>query len=127
MTRFDRDIIEGMFQHIRDRTEWPIDAGACLWRYFFIDRDRQKLDAAGRLLEKVGYQYEATWEPDDEIEEEASNPIFYLVVRMIEHHTVDTLMARNEQLSDFARTHGLESYDGMDVGAVPDSAASKKQ
>ena len=33
-------------------------------------------------------------------------------------HSVDSLFARNEQLYEFASEHGLDSYDGMDVGPV---------
>ena len=39
-------------------------------------------------------------------------------MQRVEAHSVDSLFARNEQLYEFATEHGLDSYDGMDVGPV---------
>jgi hypothetical protein len=118
MTHFDRATMESMFNDIKLKTDWPVDTGECLWGYFFIDIDRKKLESAGRLLQGQGYRYVdifAAYLPDEDPE---VVPYFFLHVGRIEHHTIETLMARNEQLSDFARSQNLQSYDGMDVGAV---------
>ncbi|MFX8929938.1 ribonuclease E inhibitor RraB, partial [Acinetobacter baumannii] len=43
---------------------------------------------------------------------------WWLHVERDERHSVDSLDARNRALHRFAETHGLEAYDGMDVGPV---------
>jgi hypothetical protein len=109
-----------MFDHIRAKTKWPIDTGECLWGYFFVDTDRTKLEAAGRLLEAQGYRFVTIFggEQDASGPDEAP-PVLHLHVEKVEHHSVDTLLAREEQLREFAHKHGLQAYDGMDVGAAP--------
>jgi hypothetical protein len=120
MTGTSREMIEGMFDHIRAKTKWPIDTGECLWGYFFVDTDRAELEAAGRLLEAQGYRFVGILggEPDA-AEPDGELPLLHLHVEKVEHHSVDTLMAREEQLREFARNNGLDCYDGMDVGAAP--------
>jgi len=53
-------------------------------------------------------------DPDDE-------DMWWLHVQRVEVHTVDSLFARNERLTEFAAHHGLDSYDGMDVGLAPET------
>ena len=53
-------------------------------------------------------------EPDDV-------DMWWLHVQRIEVHTVDSLFARNERLTEFAARHGLDSYDGMDVGLAQEA------
>jgi hypothetical protein len=120
MTGTSREMIEGMFDHIRAKTKWPIDTGECLWGYFFVDTDRTKLEAAGRLLEAQGYRFVGVLGGEtDAAEPDGTQPLLHLHVERVEHHSVDTLMAREEQLREFARNNGLDCYDGMDVGAAP--------
>lgn len=121
MTKSARDITEDLFNHVRAKTNWPIDTGECLWGYFFYDPDRIRLEAASRLLEAQGYRLVAIFdnEPDPEKPDDVrSEPTMrWLHVEKVEQHSVDTLMAREERLREFARQNGL-SYDGMEVGAV---------
>ena len=113
-----REMIEGMFDHIRAKTNWPIDTGECLWGYFFVDADRAKLEAAGRLLEAQGYRFVTIFagEPDPAEPDDAATVLHLHVEK---GHSVDSLIAREEQLREFAHNNGLEGYDGMDVGAAP--------
>jgi hypothetical protein len=62
-------------------------------------------------------------EPDPAEADDAVT-VLHLHVEKIEHHSVDSLMAREEQLREFAHNNGLESYDGMDVGAAPTIGAT---
>jgi len=47
MTGTARDVTEEMFNRVREKTDWPIDTGDCLWGYFFLDTDLSKLMSAG--------------------------------------------------------------------------------
>ena len=44
--------------------------------------------------------------------------MYGLHMERVEKHTVDSLDRRNGELDAFAVKHGLQSYDGMDVGPV---------
>jgi len=120
MTRPARDVTEEMFNRVREKTDWPIDTGDCLWGYFFLNTDLSKLTSAGRLLEAQGYRIAAILSDEDDPERAPSDPASYwLHVEKVECHSVDSLLAREEQLREFARMNGLRGYDGVEVGAVP--------
>ena len=61
------------------------------------------------------YSFNAVWDKDPENDD---GDLMWLHVERIERHSVDTLLARNEQLTEFAAKHELQSYDGFDVGAA---------
>ena len=44
--------------------------------------------------------------------------LWWLHVEKTEVHTPDSLHERNQALYRFAEEHGLDGYDGMDVGAI---------
>ena len=44
--------------------------------------------------------------------------LWWLHVEKTEVHTPDSLHERNQALYRFAEEHGLDAYDGMDVGAI---------
>lgn len=94
--------------------KWDID-DVCRWSFFFVDADRERLIKAGEELERAGYEFVGLLEPGEEDDDQET---IYLRVDRVEHHTVDSLMSRNEELYAFAASHGLANYDGMDVGAV---------
>jgi hypothetical protein len=45
---------------------------------------------------------------------------FWLHVEKEEIHSPASLHERNQLLYEFARSHALDSYDGMEVGAIPE-------
>jgi hypothetical protein len=52
-----------------------------------------------------------------------------LHVRRVEMHSVESLLARNEELYRLAEELGIDSYDGMDVGPIeldPDMRAAPR-
>jgi hypothetical protein len=112
-----RQAIQDMFDSSRGafaagRMKWDIDQ-ICRWSYFFIDVDRERLLAVGRHLETVGYELRGFLEPSS-----ADDTTIYLRVDRIERHTVDSLLARNDELYLLASRFDLRAYDGMDVGAA---------
>ena len=114
-----REDLESFFEDTRQqrddgRMTWDID-GVCRWSFFFVDADREKLLRAGRELAAQGYEDHGLLDPSPNADEQESQ---FLRVDRIERHTVDSLLARNDQLYAFAEQMGLEAYDGMDVGAV---------
>lgn len=108
-----REQLVEMFDGMRANTPWNVD-GPLLWGYFFFDRDAKKLQAAATELEGEGYRI-VSLQPV-----EAGPPKQWrLHVERVEKHTVDSLLARNEQFYGLAERHRLGSYDGMDVGPAP--------
>jgi hypothetical protein len=86
----------------------------CRWSYFFVDPDREKLLPVSDHMVRLGYEFVGTLypEPDDE------KPIYFLRVDRVERHSPTSLNHLNHQLYDIADQFGVQSYDGMDVGAV---------
>jgi Regulator of ribonuclease activity B len=114
-----REMIVDLFESTRGlrtdgRVSWSID-DPCRWSFFFLDKSREKLIAAGEELEARGYEFVGLLEPGPD--EEADAPL-YLRCDRIERHTVDSLMQRNDELAAYAAHLGLEAYDGMDVGVA---------
>jgi hypothetical protein len=113
----DRSKLQEMFDSIAERGQWDMSR-PMLWGYFFTHSDREALNAVVPLLQIRDYEYVEIHQSDKDDPTEAD--LWWLHVQRVEVHSVDSLFARNEQLSDFAREHGLDSYDGMDVG-LPES------
>lgn len=105
-----RQALEEMFGNMRAKTKWNID-GDLLWGYFFFDRRQEKLSLLGQELQKSGYRLVNLYPSDD-------RSTYVLHVEKIEHHTPQTLHARNQEFYRLAEQNGIDSYDGMDVGPV---------
>ncbi len=89
--------------------------GAMLWGYFFTNHDPSKLELAKEALVSKGYRFVSIHRSDKESE----SGLFWLHVEKIEQHTPASLDKRNDELYIFAHQIGLDTYDGMDVGLVP--------
>ena len=107
------DLVQ-MFAGIREQTKWNID-GDMLWGYFFVDTSRERLAEAAQELQSQGYRFVDLHETEQDGKADGK---FVLHVEKVERHTIDSLDARNAELDAFATRHGLQSYDGMDVGPV---------
>jgi hypothetical protein len=105
-----------MFESIADRGDWDMTQ-PMLWGYFFTNRDEVALRAAIPHLQTQDYEFVEVFRSDKDSPEDED--LWWLHVQRIEIHTVDSLFARNERLYEFASRHGLDSYDGMDVGPAP--------
>lgn len=110
-----REQLVEMFENIERDTSWDLSQ-PLLWGYFFADADQTKLERVAPLLKKQGYRFVDIYLSDKEEPEEPD--LWWLHVEKVEVHTADTLHERNQQLYAFADEHGLDSYDGMDVGPV---------
>jgi hypothetical protein len=86
----------------------------CRWSFFFTDPDRDKLTVAGRYLETIGYDVRGFLDPSPDDHKK----LIFLRFDMIETHTPESLFERNTFLYALAERFELDSYDGMDVGAV---------
>jgi regulator of ribonuclease activity B len=87
--------------------------GDLLWGYFFTDPDKKKLAPLRDELVRSGYQEVALYRTDDK-------KTYFLHVEKVERHTPASLHERNDHFYALADRFGIESYDGMDVGAVDD-------
>jgi hypothetical protein len=106
--------LEGMFAKIAADEKWDMNR-PMLWGYFFTSRSRAKLEAAASDLERQGYRFVDLYVPDlDKGQEE----YFFLHVEKEEIHSPKSLHERNGELYALADAHGLDTYDGMDVGPI---------
>lgn len=112
----DREALVEMFENIADRGEWDMSK-PMLWGYFFTNSDQDALRDAVPALQ--GDQYELVDIYQSEKDDPTDEDQWWLHVQRVEVHTVDSLAARNERLSEFAIRHGIDAYDGMDVGPAP--------
>jgi hypothetical protein len=101
--------LEQMFSNMRSSAPWNVD-GPLLWGYFFTSPDHAKIDRAAKMLIDQGYRL---------VEVHRDKGVWWLHVERVEHHTVDSLDARNAEFYAFAQREGLSTYDGMDVGPAP--------
>lgn len=104
-----RDLFLGM------RSTWgnKVD-GPMLWGYFFLDPSKEKLGRLADHLVAQGYRVVRLEDTDSE------DGDAILHVEKVEVHTPLTLSKRNEELEALANRFGVESYDGMDCGLVPE-------
>jgi len=116
--KITRDVIEKLFKNMRKDKSIDVN-GPLLWGYFFNDPSVDKLENAIKELEALGYEYVGVYSDEDETD-------FALHVQKVETHTVDSLIALNEVFYTFAAKHGIEAYDGMDVGRVENESEDEK-
>ena len=112
----EREALVEMFESIANRGDWDMNQ-PMLWGYFFTHRDAAVLRAAVPHLQGLDYDFVELFK--SEKDDPQDDDLWWLHVQRIEVHTVDSLFARNERLYGFASSHGLDSYDGMDVGPAP--------
>jgi hypothetical protein len=102
----------GQLEELFDRMGEELDVSdELLWGYFFTDRDKKKLAPVRDELVRSGYREVALYQTDDE-------KTYFLHVEKVEKHTPASLNERNQHFYALADRFGIESYDGMDVGAV---------
>ncbi len=109
------EMLQKMFQSISDKTDWDL-TGDMLWGYFFTHHEPEALAKAKDILVAEGYRFVDIYQLD-EADDKGNRP-WWLHVEKEETHTPATLDARNDALYLFARVHGLDSYDGMDIGPI---------
>ena len=106
--------LKDMFSNITSDAGWDMSK-PMLWGYFFTDRKRAKLETALAALEQQGFQYVDLFIPQLE---KGQEDYFFLHVTKQDTHTPESLHEQNARLYAFAAEHGLDSYDGMDVGPI---------
>lgn len=106
--------LQDMFANITNDAGWDMTQ-PMLWGYFFTDRKRAKLESAMAVLEQQGFGYVDIFIPQLE---KGQEDYFFLHVTKVDVHTPESLHQQNARLYAFAAEHGLDSYDGMDVGPV---------
>jgi len=110
-----REILQEMFDGIAEAGEWDMSE-PMMWGYFFTHSNKDSLARVVPLLRARDYEFVDLYQGDKD--DPSDVDLWWLHVQRVEAHSVDSLFARNEQLYEFATEHGLDSYDGMDVGPV---------
>lgn len=103
-------MVEDLFAKMRADGSMDVD-GELLWGYFFTDPDKAKLRPAAQELERLGYRFVSLYVTADK-------GTHFLHVERIERHTPQSLHEANQAFQALAERHGLQAYDGMDVGPV---------
>jgi len=102
-----------MFANISQKTTWDMSHDM-LWGYFFTNSTRQPLEKASNDLARSGYRVVQIYPREKKSPKDPD--LWWLHVERVETHSVASLFQRNAELSLFAKRHGLDTYDGMDVG-----------
>jgi hypothetical protein len=108
------DNIKAMFTSVADGAGWDLSK-PMEWGYFFTDRKRAKLETALKELQQQGFAYVDMFIPQLD---EGQEDYFFLHVMKVDVHTPESLFEQNARLYALAAKHGLDSYDGMDVGPL---------
>ena len=108
-----------MFQDIDARGRWDMSQ-PMLWGYFFTDSSQDRLISVVPQLEQQGYRFVDVFAPELD---EGQAEYFFLHIEKEEIHSPQSLDERNQQLYAFADLYQLATYDGMDVGPLPDQSA----
>jgi hypothetical protein len=103
--------LEEMFENMRSSSGWNTDT-ELLWGYFFTDTEPGPLRLLAGELQEMGYRFVDLYPTDDEGE-------YFLHMEKIERHSPASLNARNAELESLAASFNVATYDGMDVGPVP--------
>jgi hypothetical protein len=106
--------LEQMFENMQTEAGWDTEHDL-LWGYFFTDSEPSNLHPLARKLEENGYRFVDLHPADD-------GTTYILHVERVETHSPLSLNRRNEELNALAEEHGVESYDGMDVGPLSGSS-----
>lgn len=109
--------LEAMFKNMKKTPE--LDIGSpLLWGFFFTDPSAKKLQKLSKHLQNEGFRFVDLYVPDlDDDEDE----YYFLHVELVEHHTVSSLNKRNQEFYALADKFRINTYDGMDVGVVPNN------
>jgi hypothetical protein len=110
-----REQLVEMFDNMARETPWDLSK-PMVWGYFFTHGTRPALEAVVPLLQEQGYRVIAPHLEDKDKRKEPD--LWWLHVEKTEIHTPDSLDQRNQALYRFAAEHGLDAYDGMDVGVI---------
>ncbi|MBA3811146.1 MAG: ribonuclease E inhibitor RraB [Caulobacteraceae bacterium] len=102
-----------MFANMKAHTAWDLN-GDLLWGYYFTAASKPELEEASKALVARGYRLVEV-RPLEKASAGVPD-LWQLHVERVEHHTPESLLARNEELYALAAKLRLNSYDGMDVG-----------
>lgn len=105
-----------MFDSIAAEADWDMSK-PMLWGHFFTHSEPQALEDLIPELIKRGLTPIDIFIADKE--DEAEPDLYWLQVQEVRIHTPESLDQRNNEFYILAHQKGLDAYDGMDVGPVP--------
>lgn len=108
--------IEQIFATARKEDNWNTNE-EMLYTFYFVDKDVEKLEEFGNLLEEKGYDFIGIYEAGDEETNESTGE-FLLQIDKEEKHTPQSLAERNVEFSKLAAEYEIETYDGWEFGEV---------
>ena len=108
--------LQEMFSNIAKDTDWDMNS-PMLWGHFFTHSEPSRLEAAIPKLEAMGLRFVDLYLSDKDEEDEPD--LFWLHMEEVRAHTAESLDRRNDEFFLFAHRESIDSYDGMDVGPIP--------
>lgn len=111
----NRETIINFFEDLKKGNDFNID-GKLLWSYFFLDKNKKKLQDFTLKLEQLGYEFDNIFEAEKINKEDVIE--YYLQVTKIEHHTINSLNDLNMMFYKLAEENDINHYDGFDVGNI---------
>ena len=108
--------IEQIFATARKEDNWKTNE-EMLYTFYFVDKDVEKLEEFGNLLEEKGYDFIGIYEAGDEDTNESTGE-FLLQIDKEETHTPQSLAERNVEFAKLADEHEIETYDGWEFGEI---------
>lgn len=91
-----------------------------VWRYFFVDAQRHKLELFSRVAESLGYRVRSLLAPDLELE--PTEPDEW-TLQLESIHADRHARARYHELEGLANSYGLASFDGYTVSPLATATA----
>ncbi|MDX6187744.1 ribonuclease E inhibitor RraB [Flavobacterium sp. Fl-318] len=111
----NRETIIDFFEDLKEGNDFNTNE-KLLWTYFFLDKNKRKLDDFTLKLEKLGYKFDSIFEAKKI--NDTDDTEYYLQVTNIQHHTIDSLHALNIMFYNLAEVNHIDYYDGFDVGNI---------
>lgn len=111
----DKEAIVDFFNNLKKDNNFNTEE-KLLWSYFFLDKDKSKLEDFSFKLEQLEFKFDSIFEAYKSNEED--DTAYYLQVTKIEHHTIESLNNLNIKFYHLAEVNNIDFYDGFDVGNV---------
>lgn len=106
--------IKEIFAEAKREDNWDTDE-PMLYSYYFVDKDADKLDSLGVVLEEKEFDFIGVYELGDDETDESTGE-FLLHIDKVEAHTPESLAQRNVEFQKLAEEYGIMTYDGWEFG-----------
>lgn len=102
-----------LLTQIAAESDWDL-SGDLVWGYYFFNREKSPLEILGNRLAGEGYRVVNIFENKDD-----NKSVEYgLHLERVEHHNLESITKRSEEMRRLATESGIDQFDGVDVAPV---------